>query len=61
MAEELNFNGVDYPDMEKRESERLVKKLSARIKNQTCEVLNISKKGVRDVRESQDIDHRRRQ
>jgi hypothetical protein len=46
MSEEINLNGVDYPGMEKRESERLIKKLSARIKNQTCEVLNISKKGV---------------
>jgi hypothetical protein len=46
MNEGINFNGVNYPDIEKRESERLTKKLSARVENQTCDVLNISKKGV---------------
>ena len=46
MKEEINFNGIDYPGIEKRESARLAKKLSARIRNQTCAVLNVSKKGI---------------
>ncbi len=46
MNEEINIDGINYPGIEKRESARFAKKLSARIKNQTCAVLNISKRGV---------------
>jgi hypothetical protein len=46
MNKEINFDEMDDLGMDKRESVRLAKKLSARIQNQTCDVLNISKKGV---------------
>lgn len=39
----VNFN---YPNMEKRESVRIERKLSARVKEKICSVLNISNKGV---------------
>ena len=46
MNKEIDFDEMNDLGMEKRESIRLAKKLSARIQNQTCDVLNISKKGV---------------
>ena len=46
MSEEIDFDGNNFQDMDKRESIRLTQVVSARIKNQTCTVLNISKRGV---------------
>ena len=46
MNKEINSEGIDCPAIEKRESARLAKKLSARIRNQTCAVLNVSKRGI---------------
>lgn len=48
MAEDdkLDFNGMNYTQLEKREEERLEHKMSAKVQNQVCIVLNISKKGV---------------
>lgn len=44
--ENIGMNGLDYIQMEKREENRLDHSLSARVQNQKCIVLNISKKGV---------------
>lgn len=46
MSEDIFFNGVEFPGVENREAIRVEKKISARIKNNMCTVLNISKKGV---------------
>lgn len=46
MNDELTINGVNYLGIEKRKNLRLEKKLSARLKDKICEVLNISNKGV---------------
>ena len=46
MNDEISFDGINYLDMDKRKSIRLTRVVSAKIKNQTCTVLNISKRGV---------------
>lgn len=46
MNEELIINEMNYVGIEKRKNPRLEKKLTARLKNKICEVLNISNKGV---------------
>jgi hypothetical protein len=46
MNENMMISGADFPGAENREAVRVAKKISARIKDNLCTVLNISKKGV---------------
>jgi hypothetical protein len=46
MSEDVFTNSADFPGVENREAVRVAKKISARIKDNICTVLNISKKGV---------------
>jgi len=46
MGKEASFDAMDHVDIEKRETERLEKQLTARVQNRECAVLNVSQKGV---------------